>query len=70
MAGLFMPLKAPSPPVIPVAPAVADPTIQAQADEEVRKRMQAKGRASTYLTDPSEQAKPEASRARRLLGDA
>ena len=53
------------------APAIPGPdtaaVLEAQRDAE-RRRAQAKGRASTYLTDPSTQMDPGPSRQPRALG--
>ena len=65
MGGLFNPPKAPMPTAPPPVPTPADPAIQAQVNEQVRRRSMG-GRASTYLTNPNSQLDAEPSAARQL----
>lgn len=66
MAGVFQSPKL-SPLGVPATPSITDASIQAAADEAAR-ASQAKGRASTILTNPAAQREAEASRQTYLGG--
>ena len=66
MAGLFSPPSLPTVPPAPLMPTLSTPSVQEAASEEQTKRASARGRASTYLTDPTAQTTAEPSRQRHL----
>ncbi len=63
-----MPNAAPNPQTSPAVPTVDTQAVQQQAQNEIRKRALVQGRASTYLTDPSQQRAPELNQQKMALG--
>lgn len=70
LSGIFPGLNrpAPQPQTPPVVPTIDDAAVQAKARDQIKRRAQAQGRASTYLTDPSTQMTPETDQRRMALG--
>lgn len=52
----------------PAVPTIDSAEVQRQADEQFKKRSQAKGRASTFLTNPALQMEPELNQQKMALG--
>ncbi len=66
MAALFSPPNLPAiqpPPPMPIA---STPSVSKAGSDAVKKQAQAQGRASTVLTNPSDQTTPDKSRQRYL----
>jgi len=67
MAALFAAPSLPTVPTPPPAPSISTGTVQQAGAEELKKRQQAQGRASTFLTDPQTQREAQPN-AQRYLG--
>jgi len=66
MAAMFSPPSLPAIPPAPVVPTISTPDVTQAANDAVAKQALAKGRASTVLTNPSDQRAPDLSRQRYL----
>lgn len=68
MAGIFMPRAAPTPQAPPPVPTIDSAEVQRQAQDQLKKRSQAQGRASTFLTNPALQMDQELNQQKMALG--
>jgi len=70
MGAMFAPPQAPAVQPAPPVPGPDTAEVLAASREAEHRRAQARGRASTYLTDPSTELDSEPSAKRLLTGDA
>ena len=67
MAALFAAPKLPAIPAAPPVPTLSTPAVQQASTDATKQAALMQGRASTYLTDPETQRKPQVN-AQRYLG--
>jgi hypothetical protein len=68
LPGILSPNPAPNPQAPPLAPTLDTQAVKDNAQNELKKRAAAQGRASTILTDPSTQREPDLNQQRMALG--
>lgn len=68
MSGLFMNQQMPAVPIPPSAPSLNSEAVLQAAKDETRRRTNASGRASTFLTSPQSQRTADENQQRYLGG--